>query len=80
MKTSITLSAILIKDKDSGHFTSYIAEMPEVISEGITADDAQSNLIQALGIVLDVKREEILRNVQPDNDFMQVKSFELQTA
>lgn len=80
MKTTITLSAILIKDKENKGFTSYIAEMPEVIAEGINEEEAQHNLMSALEIVLDVKREEILRNVRPDDENMTVKSFELQTS
>ncbi len=53
----LKLTVILVKDKNIGGFTAYVAEMPEVVTEGNTEDEATSNLFDALHDVLKFKRE-----------------------
>ena len=65
MKQSVkvSLTAVLIKDEVAGGFTSYLSELPEVVAEGETQDDAVSNLMAALSSVLEWKREEASRDM-----------------
>lgn len=58
MKNTISLTAVLIKDPTDGGFTSYIAELPEVVAEGNTDEESMDNLMGALKSMLIFKREE----------------------
>lgn len=56
-KHSMNLTAIFEESKEGG-FTCWIEEMPEVVSEGDTLNEAKKNLIEALKLVLEYRREE----------------------
>lgn len=65
------ITSILIQDPDDNGFTSYFAEFPEVIAEGDTEDEAKKNLIEALIVMLEIKRSEMKSTATSGN----VKSF-----
>ncbi len=48
-----------------GGFTCSIEEMPEVISEGDTMDEARENLRDALSLMLEYRREEARAGMAP---------------
>jgi predicted RNase H-like HicB family nuclease len=43
----------LRKDKESGHYAARCVELPEVISQGKTEEEALSNVKEALELVLE---------------------------
>jgi predicted RNase H-like HicB family nuclease len=43
---------------EEGGYTAYIKEMRGVISEGETKEEARENVLDALGLMLEVDREE----------------------
>lgn len=57
-----SLTAVLIEDHRAGGFTAYIAEFPEVISEGETKEEAYQNLLYAFKEILEFKKEEAESN------------------
>lgn len=57
-KQKISLTAIFVQDPTDKGYTGYFAEMPEVIAEGETEEEVQSNLFEALNIMLKFKKEE----------------------
>lgn len=57
MNEQLKLTGIVIPGQ-SGGFTGYFAEFPEAIAEGNTEKEVQKNMIEALGIILEVRRAE----------------------
>lgn len=53
----MNLTAIF-EDAEEGGFTCWLEEMPEVISEGDTFEEAKVNLMDALQLMLEYRREE----------------------
>ena len=56
MKTDMRLTAVFSQEDDGG-FISYIEEMPGVNSQGDTIEEAKSNLLEALTLVMEVRRD-----------------------
>jgi len=56
MKTKLNLTAVFEEAKEGGYIT-FIEEIPGVNSQGETLEEAKSNLLEALHIVLDTHRE-----------------------
>ena len=52
------LTAVFISAKEGG-YTCWFEEIPEAISEGGTLEEAKTNLLQALDIVLEYRREKV---------------------
>ena len=48
-----------------GGFTCWIEEMPEVISEGDTLEEARANLRDALALMVEYRHEEALTHRAP---------------
>lgn len=48
-----TFTIRLRKDKESGHYAARCVELPEVISQGKTEEEALSNVKEALELVLE---------------------------
>lgn len=57
-KPTVSLTGILIEDKQSGGFTAFFAEFPEAVAEGANEVEVQKNLFEALTNVLEVKKDE----------------------
>ena len=56
IKTKLNLTAVFEEAKEGGYIT-FIEEIPGVNSQGETLEEAKSNLLEALHIVLDTHRE-----------------------
>jgi predicted RNase H-like HicB family nuclease len=61
MKTKNCFNA-LIKETDDGWFFGQIEEVPEAMSQGKTIDELILNLEDALNLILELRREETLKN------------------
>ena len=48
-----------------GGFTCWVEELPEVISQGDTLEEARENLRDALALMVDYRREEARANMAP---------------
>lgn len=55
-----------IVEQDGGWFIAYCPEIPEANGQGKTIEDAKQNLIDAINLVLEDRREDMLRGVPPD--------------
>jgi len=65
MKDNLKLTIVFLPCEEGG-FTAYIKEMRGVISEGETIEEARENVIDALGLMLEVDRDEFEKNNQFD--------------
>jgi predicted RNase H-like HicB family nuclease len=61
MKNKFTLTAIIEKSED-GWYIGQLEELPEVLSQGKTVKELLSNLKDALNLILEDRREIILKN------------------
>ncbi|WP_169579749.1 type II toxin-antitoxin system HicB family antitoxin [Runella zeae] len=77
MKQTISLTAVLIRDPNDGGFTSYIAELPEVVAEGNTDEESVENLMSALKTMLMFKRDEASQE-EHAGDIFSTKPLELE--
>jgi predicted RNase H-like HicB family nuclease len=59
---SVTLTGIFFKNAKTGSYSSFIAEIPEVVAQGKSEEEAADNLFEAFQIILDVKKEKIFGN------------------
>ncbi|MCD4736331.1 MAG: type II toxin-antitoxin system HicB family antitoxin [Bacteroidales bacterium] len=55
MKTKMKLTAVFSQEEDGGYIA-YIEEMPGVNTVGDTLEEAKSNLLEALTMVMEVRR------------------------
>ena len=56
MKTKMKLTAVFSQEEDGGYIA-HIEEMPGVNTQGDTLEEAKSNLLEALTMVMEVRRE-----------------------
>ena len=56
MKTNMKLTAVFSPEEDGGYIA-YIEEMPGVNTQGDNLEEAKSNLLEALTMVMEVRRE-----------------------
>jgi predicted RNase H-like HicB family nuclease len=61
MKNHLTLNAIIEKSED-GWYVGQLEEMPEVLSQGRTVRELLSNLKDALNMILEDRKENILKS------------------
>jgi len=61
MKPNFTLTAIIEKS-DDGWYVGQLEEMPEVLSQGKTVKELLSNLKDALSLILEDRKEDILKS------------------
>ena len=61
MKPNITLTAIIEKS-DDGWYVGQLEEMPEVLSQAKTVKELISNLKDALNLILEDRKEDMLRS------------------
>ena len=60
MKTNLKLSAVF-EPAEEGGFVAYIEEIPGVHSQGETLEEAKANLLDALTLMVEVRREQAQR-------------------
>ncbi len=60
MKTNLKLSAVF-EPAEEGNFVTYTEEMPGVHSQGETLEEAKANLLDALTLMVEVRREQTQR-------------------
>ena len=68
MKSNTCFNA-LIKETDDGWFFGQIEEVPEAMSQGKTIEELLKNLEDALSLVLELRREETLKNYNGEKYF-----------
>ncbi len=68
MKSNTCFNA-LIKETDDGWFFGQIEEVPEAMSQGKTIEELIKNLEDALSLVLELRREETLKNYNGEKYF-----------
>ena len=56
MKTNMKLTAVFNPEEDGG-YTAYIEEIPGVNTQGNNLEDTKNNLLEALEMVVEVRRE-----------------------
>jgi len=61
MKPNLTLTAIIEKS-DDGWYVGQLEEMPEVLSQGKTVKELLSNLKDALNLILEDRKEDVLKS------------------
>ena len=64
MKPTFTLTAIIEKSND-GWYVGQLEEMPEVLSQGKTVNELLANLKDALNLILEDRKEDMLRSYSP---------------
>lgn len=72
----ISITGVMIQDKNTAGYTAYFAEFPEVIAQGGNADEVKSNLFDALQSVLSFRREE-MEDENEGDEGVYTESFEL---
>jgi predicted RNase H-like HicB family nuclease len=55
-----------IIERDGEWFISYCLEIPGANGQGRTKEEARESLAQAIGLILEDRREDALRGVPPD--------------
>jgi predicted RNase H-like HicB family nuclease len=53
-------------ERDGDWYLAYSPEMPGANGQGRTKEEARENLVQAIALILEDRREEGLRGVPPD--------------
>jgi len=72
--TKISFNARIEKG-ENGWYVGQIEEMPEVISQGKTIEELNENLLDALRLVIDQRRESIAHASQGKNTIRRKISF-----
>jgi predicted RNase H-like HicB family nuclease len=65
-----SLTAIF-EPAEEGGFIAYIAEIEGANSQGETLEEAKANLLEALEMILDVRRELAQKNAKPINVYQE---------
>ena len=55
-----------IIERDGDWFVAYCPEVPGANGQGRSKDEARKNLVDAISLVLDDRREDALRGLPPD--------------
>lgn len=79
-KTTFELTIILVPDKKSGHYSAFFAQFPEAIASGKTEQEAQLNLFDIFRVMLEDKKQEILKSSHLEDDQYISKSANLTLA
>ncbi|MBC8146606.1 MAG: type II toxin-antitoxin system HicB family antitoxin [Bacteroidetes bacterium] len=66
MKTNLKLTAIFEPDEEGGYIA-YIEEIPGVNSQGETLDEAKENILDALNLVMETRREIAAKDLKRNN-------------
>jgi predicted RNase H-like HicB family nuclease len=59
------LTAVFEPAKEGG-YTCFVEEIPAAISQGETLEEAKTNLLDALKLVLECQREMVEKDLSPD--------------
>ena len=77
MKTKFNLHVVLVKENEGENITAFVVEMPEVIAEGKTHEEAISNLKEAYDLIQSVRMEEEQALIIPNDYSKEYLSFSL---
>ena len=55
-----------IIERDGEWYTAFCPEIPEANGQGKTKDEARESLAEAIGLILEDRREESLRDMPPE--------------
>ena len=73
MKTTLKLTAVFEPDEESGYIA-YMEEIPGVNTQGETLEETKINLLEALNLVMETRREmaekEIKKSRKSKNNFI----------
>lgn len=56
------LTVLIQQDEESGWYVGQIEEFPSAISQGKTIDELQANLLDALNLLLDTQKEQLIND------------------
>lgn len=65
----LQLNGIFIKDSETGGFTVFFAELPEIVAEGKTEKQALKNLISVMKAAMSEKISEFKQNLPSQESF-----------
>ncbi|MGD9931969.1 MAG: type II toxin-antitoxin system HicB family antitoxin [Mangrovibacterium sp.] len=67
--------SVIIEKSEDGYYVGQLQELPEVIAQGKTLEELNSNLLDALNLVLEYHREQTLGNYKGRNIIRQKLHF-----
>lgn len=70
----------IFEPSDEGGYTCWLEEMPEVISEGDSLEDAEKNLMDALDLMLTYRREKAENELYATKTHYTKRTFSLAMA
>lgn len=73
------LTGVFVKDSESSGFTAFFAQLPNIIAEGDTEEDATKNLIHTVQAVFEHQKEVQINSCTPENKVI-TKPFNLSFA
>jgi predicted RNase H-like HicB family nuclease len=73
------LTGVFVQDPDSKGFTAFFAQLPNIIAEGDTEEDATKNLIHTVQAVFEHQKDIQVKSCTPDNTVI-TKPFNLSFA
>ncbi|HRN73055.1 MAG TPA: hypothetical protein PLM81_08000 [Ginsengibacter sp.] len=73
------LTGIFVQDPDSKGFTAFFAQLPNIIAEGDTEEDATINLIHTVQAVFEHQKDVQVKSFTPDKNII-TKPFNLSFA
>ena len=62
LTTTRVFTAIYVQD-DGGWWIAFVEELPNVITQGETLDEAREMLADALALILDVHRDDVAKHI-----------------
>jgi len=81
-KKELILTGVFFKDKSDGRVGSFFLEIPGVVAQGETKEEAEDNLFKVLPMMLeDIAEENKVQSlIDGDSNFLESKSYHFQTA
>ena len=76
---SISLTGIYVQDPHDKGFTAFFAELPNIVAEGDTEDEATKNLFSLVQVVFEHQKNE-MKDPGCFNDQVKTKEFNLSYA
>lgn len=73
------LTGVFVQDPESKGFTAFFAQLPNIIAEGDTEEDATKNLIHTVQVVFEHQKDIQVKTCVPDRTVI-TKPFNLSFA
>lgn len=79
-EAKFTLNMVLIENQESKKFTAYFTQFPEIIVDGLTQSETETNLIKSLGYFLDYKTNQNLSSSAQNHVIRKTIDFNYEEA